>query len=335
MIPKIILLLLCSVTEVVFAQTTMEEMLRDIVNSQKGQSIKSSDVEYLSGRIVIEIKEVKYYNPIKKGMRRCEQKEISISTNFYGRINKSRVKTYLAKPAERMKCEADTHCPVFEGSSKYVLERDMNSMRITMSKEYPLLVTSKYMEQDFRWLKNKEQYVVTASTAASGINSLDGLNIEIKPYKPATNSQGATLPPLTPSYVLWITGGRDWKLAGEPETVGRNLRWDDTKEKLIPQQGSLSLGIPYEINTPEKPLEAGENRYEQTFLYDTKGFDNFLLNPVTDYGITAMATRYYKDDYSETRITISITASLGPDIELTPLKPIEEPQLTPLEPLGE
>lgn len=241
----------------------------------------------------------------------------------------------MVKPSERTKCEPVTHCPVFDGSSKYVLERDMNTMKVTKSKEYPLVVTSQYLEQDFRWLKNKEQYVVTASTSTSGQNTLEGLNIEIKPYKPAQNTNGATLMPLQPAYVLWITGGRDWKLAAEPEAHGKNLRWDDAKEKLVPQQGALSLGIPYEINSPERPREDGKNRYEQLLLHNVKGFDDFLLNPLREYGISATGTRYYTDDYSETKITVTVTISLGPDIELTPLEPIDEPELAPLEPINE
>lgn len=241
----------------------------------------------------------------------------------------------MAKPAERMKCEAYTHCPVFDGGSKYVLERDMNTMKITKSHESPLLVTSKYMEQDFRWLKDKEQYVITASSQVAGLNSLEGINLEIKPFKPANNTNGPTLVPLQPAYVLWVTGGRDWKLSGEPENNGTNLRWDDAKEKLVALQSSLSLGIPYEINSPEQPREDGENRYEQLLLSDVKGFDNFLLNPTVHYGISASGARYYKDDYSETKITVTVTISLGPDIELTPLKPEGDPELTPLEPLGD
>ncbi len=186
-----------------FAQ--MEEMLKGIAATQKSQKSKSSSVEFLSGRINITIREVKYHNPARKGRRRCEQKKTCITANFYGRISKSRVKMYTVKPAERLKCEAYTHCPVFDGSSKYVLERDMNTMKITNIKEYPLSVSSQYMEQDFRWLKNKEQYVVCASSSVAGNNTLEGLTIEIKPYKPADNSTGATIATLTSAYVLWIT----------------------------------------------------------------------------------------------------------------------------------
>ncbi|MFV0376807.1 MAG: hypothetical protein ACK5JD_05825 [Mangrovibacterium sp.] len=328
-------LLLCLVSASTAAQSPMEKMLKDVAGTQKAQQLKSPNVEFLSGRIFITINEVTYHLPIKKGMRRCEQKKTSISGNFYGRISNGRVKTYTVKPGERSNCEADMHCPVFDGSSKYVLERDLNTMKVTKSKEYPLMVSSQYMEQDFRWLKEKEQYVVTASTSTAGTNTLEGLNIEIKPYKPAQNTQGATLAPLQPPYVLWITGGRDWKLAGEPEAPGKNLRWDDAKEKLLPQQGVLSLGIPYEINSPERPREDGKNRYEQLLLNDVKGFDDFLLNPMREYGISATATRYYNDDYSEKKISITLTMSLGPDIELAPLKPIDDPELAPLEPLGD
>lgn len=316
-----------------FAQ--MEEMLKGIAATQKSQKSKSSSVEFLSGRINITIREVKYHNPARKGRRRCEQKKTCITANFYGRISKSRVKMYTVKPAERLKCEAYTHCPVFDGSSKYVLERDMNTMKITNIKEYPLSVSSQYMEQDFRWLKNKEQYVVCASSSVAGNNTLEGLTIEIKPYKPADNSTGATIAPLTSAYVLWITGGRDWKISGEPESAGKNLRWDDVKEKLMPVQSPLSLGIPYEINSPEIPYENGDDRYEQLLLHDVKGFDDFLLNPWKAYGISASGTRFYKNDYSETKVTVTVGISLGPDIELTPLTPEGEPELAPLEPLGD
>lgn len=313
----------------------MDNMLKGVVKAQKAQKIKSSDVEFLSGRMLIEIKEVSYFNPFKNGKRRCVQKQTTIGSVFYGRINQNRVKMYLSKPAERLQCEAYTHCPVFDGSSKYVLKRDPNTMKITEIKEYPLQVVSTYLEQDWKWLKEKEQYVVTASQQASGTNTLEGLNIEIKPYKPAQNTDGATLTPLQPAYVLWITGGRDWKLAAEPEQEGTNLRWDDAKEKLMPVNENVSLGIPYEINSPERPEQDGENIYEQLLLRDVKGFDEFLLNPWRAYGISARANRYYKDDGSETKITISVTISLSADVELKPLEPVQEPELTPLEPIND
>jgi len=318
-----------------FAILPTEMMQNEIPELQKAQHTSSSDIEFLSGRILVKIKETSYYEPIKKGRRRCVQKETTISSGFYGRINATRVKLYISKPAERVKCEPETSCPVFNGGTKFVLKRDPGTMRITEIKEYPLQVATQYLEQDFKWIKDQEKYVVTASQSASGINTLEGLNIEIKPYKPASNSDGATLTPLKPAYVLWITGGRDWTQAEEPKKDGTNLRWDDFKEQLKPTNESVSLGIPYEINSPEKPLYSGENGYQQLLWNDVKGFDEFLLNPWRDYGISATGDRYYKDDYSETKVSISVTISLGPDVELAPLPPTDEIDLTPLEPLGE
>jgi hypothetical protein len=308
---------------------------KNIKNPEKVKNTLGSANEFLSGRILIEIKETSYYNPVKNGRRRVVQKETIISSGFYGKISKSRVKIYQAKPSERLKCEAYTNCPVFNGSSKFILNRDSNTMKIIESKEFPLQVTTKYLEQDFRWVKNQEKYVVIASQSASGINDLEGINIEIKPYKPANNSEGATLAPLKPSYVLWITGGRDWKLTDEPLKNGTNLRWDDFKEQLKPVNESISIGIPYEINSPEKPQENGENRYQQLLWHDVKGFDEFLLNPIMDYGITASGNRYYKDEYSETKVNVTVSLSLGVAIQLPKLKPTDEIDVTPLEPLEE
>ncbi len=328
-----LIFLICKGTA--FAQSSMEKMINGVAQEQKVQHIKSSNTEFLSGRITINISEITYHNPDKKGKRRCEQKNTSIATSFYGRVSQHRIKLYMNSPKRRMECESETHCPVFDGSSKYVLKRDPNTMKITEIKEYPLQVTTKYIEQDWKWMKEKEQYVVCASQQTSGANTLEGLNIEIKPYKPATNSDGATLIPLIPTYVLWITGGRDWKQAEEPKKNGINLRWDDIKEKLMPVNEAVSLGIPYEINIPSIPERDGENYYGQLLLNDVKGFDEFLLNPLKAYSITAMATRYRKNDYYESRTTITVRISLGADVELPPLKPVDDIDLTPLEPLGE
>lgn len=121
----------------------------------------------------------------------------------------------------------------------------------------------------------------------------------------------------------------------QTERYGTNLLWDDAKEMLVPKQRALSLGIPYEINSPEKPHQDGEDRYDQLLLNDVKGFDDFLLNPITSYKLYTYGTRYYKDDYSETKITVTVTISMGPEFELAPLKPVNDPELAPLEPLGE
>ncbi len=323
-------ILVCAVS---FGQT--EKMLKSVVEAQKAQNKPSSGVEFLSGRIMIQMKEITYYDPLKNGRRRCVQKETTISSGLYGRISASRVKLYIAKPSERTKCEPETSCPVFNGSTKFVLSRDPNTMKINEIKEYPLMVITKYLEQDFKWMKDKEKYVVTASQSASGQNMLEDLNIEIKPYKPASNSDGATLMPLKPAYVLWITGGRDWTQAEEPKQDGTNLRWDDIKEQLKPINETVSLGIPYEINSPEKPMYNGQNVYQQLLLYDVKGFDEFLLNPWRAYGITATGNRYYKDDYSETKIGVTVTISLSNDADLPPLENVDDIDVTPLESLGE
>lgn len=301
----------------------------------QSQKNNTPDVEFLEGRIYIQINEISYYNPIKNGRRRVEQKQTSITSGFYGRISTHRVQLYQSKPTERLKCESYTSCPVFNGSSKFVLQRDPNTLKITESKEYPLQVSTKYLAQDFKWVKDQEKFVVTASTQASGINTLEGLNIEIKPFNPADNAEGVTLAPLVPSYVLWITGGRDWTLADEPKQDGTNLLWDDFKEQLMPVDEPLSLGIPYEINTPEIPERDGENVYQQLLWKDVKGFDAFLLNPYKAYSMSTMGSRYYKDDYSETKVSITVTISLGPVIELAPLENIDDFDLAPLEPLGE
>lgn len=318
-----------------FSLCPMEKMLDDVDPLSSSTHSNGADVEFLSGRLYIQINELTYFNPVIKGRRRAVQKRTTISACFFGRISRHRVKLFLAKPSERLRCEAGISCPVFNGSTKFVLERDMNTMQIKSAKEYPLQVISKYCEQDFRWLKNKEQYVVTMLQQASGNNVLEGLNIEIKPYMPASNADGATLAPLKPSYVLWITGGRDWKMADEPQGPGTNLRWDDVKERLMPVNQNVSLGIPYEINTPEKPMYDGENFYEQLLWSDVSGFDQFLLNPVQSYCISAMGNRYYKDDYSESKTSITITMSMGPEDKLAPLQPVDDVDLTPLEPLGE
>ncbi|MBP1637397.1 MAG: hypothetical protein H6Q18_186 [Bacteroidetes bacterium] len=44
---KIILLLLCNVVDVVFGHGQMEEMLKNVVGSQKTQNFKSFDVEFI------------------------------------------------------------------------------------------------------------------------------------------------------------------------------------------------------------------------------------------------------------------------------------------------
>lgn len=307
-----------------------------VKNSEtQNQKTNTSNVEFLEGRIYIQINEITYHNPIKNGRRRVVQKQTKITSGFYGRISKSRVQLYRSKPIERLKCEPYTSCPVFNGSSKFVLQRDPNTMKITESKEYPLQVTTKYLEQDYRWVKNQEKFVVTESTQASGLNTLEGLNIEIKPYKPADNTSGATLVPLNSSYVIWITGGRDWSVADEPKQDGTNLKWDDFKEQLKPVNEPVSIGIPYEINSPEKPMYDEDNIYQQLLWYDVKGFDEFLLNPNISYSINTIGNRYYKDEYSETKVSITVTISMGPVVELTPLQPVDDIDLTPLEPLNE
>ena len=68
-------------------------------------------------------------------------------------------------------------------------------------------------------------------------------------------------------------------------------------------------------------------------LSDVKGFDQFLLDSYRAYGISATGNRYYKDDYSETKVSVTVSISLSEEVsELPPLQPVDD--LPPLEPLG-
>lgn len=332
---KILSLLLGLSALTTFGQSPTEKMLNDVAAAQKAKSIKSSGTEFIDGRIILNITEIRYYYPIKKGRRRCEQTKTTISTSFYGRIMQGRIKLYMARPAERLKCEAGTHCPVFEGSSKYVLKRDPATMKITETKEYPLQISTESMEQDFKWVKEKEQYVVTAKSSASGTNDLEGLTIEIKPYKPASNNNEVVLAPLVPQYVIWLTGGRTLsRLTENPAGNGNALRWDDAREKLVPDNAPPSIGIPYDLNSPERAEREGENIYTQLLITDVKAFDNYLLNPKGSFSISATAQRYTNSDYMESKKTIAATISFSPDISLAPLEPVnDDPVLTPLKPV--
>ena len=56
---------------------------KNIKNPEKVKNTLGSANEFLSGRILIEIKETSYYNPVKNGRRRVVQKETIISSGFY------------------------------------------------------------------------------------------------------------------------------------------------------------------------------------------------------------------------------------------------------------
>jgi len=57
-----------------------------------------------------------------------------------------------------------------------------------------------------RGVDGKEKYVNTYNSAADDTNSVEGLNLEIKAYVAGEGQ----LAPLSPYYVIWLTGGNIW-----------------------------------------------------------------------------------------------------------------------------
>ncbi len=319
-----------------FAQSPMEKMLKSIANESRTQkTIKSTPTDFLPGYLMISVEETKYYFPAKKGLRRCVQTRLALTTGIYGRVSQGKVKMLMSNNDNRLLCRPEDHCPVFNGSSKFVISRNENGT-IKESRDFTLRVSRSSLEQDFRWVKDKEKYVVVSKSNVSGINDWEGINVEIKPFMPASSDGNTAMPSLKPPYVLWIEGGRTMNnLLEEPYGSGENMVWNDTKEKLVPIDSKLSLQIPYEFNSPERPERDGENYYQQILIQNVGELDNFLLNPSGSWSNSFSVTRYYKDDMAETKIKINGTFTLFGQPELVPLEPDTYPelQLTPLEPL--
>jgi len=114
------------------------------------QTAKDTRRKFLTGKISINMNVIRCFYPEKGGKRRSEQTRTSISTSFYGRIFESRIKLCTTNPKEYSGCEPENHCPVFDGSTNYVISRDPSTLKITESKEYPLKVYSDYLAQDFK-----------------------------------------------------------------------------------------------------------------------------------------------------------------------------------------
>ncbi|HMU07112.1 MAG TPA: hypothetical protein PKC37_04330 [Kaistella sp.] len=316
------------------AQTPMEKMLKSIAKeSQAQKNIKNTPTEFLPGFVTITMEETKYYYPAKKGIRRGLQTRLAVSTGIYGRVSQGKVKMLMSKQDNRLLCKAEDHCPVYNGGSKFVISRNENAT-IKESKDYTLQVSRSTLEQDFRWIKDKEKYVVVSKSKVAGENKIEGITLEIKPFMPANFNGNQALPSLNPPYVLWLEGGRDMtNLLEEPYEEGENFIWNDAKEKLVPADPKLSLQIPYDFNTPERPERDGDTYYQQMLITDVKGLDNFLLNPKGSWSSSFSVVRYYKDDMAETKIRMNVTVSLFGNPELVPLEPIPLPELPSLEPL--
>lgn len=269
-------------------------------------------VRYLDAQIHITYEQTTYYPGMQDTRDKIWQRTV-ISGKLRCEIMRNRIQLYRENPQERSQCELYTHCPVLSGASNHV-ERDPDDItKTTVNERFPLTVGRDYEAFGYRWIKNEEKFVKTVVSNASGTNYNEGLNLEIKPYNPPSG----TLVALSAQYVIWLTGGVYLDRALEkPEGNGTEMRWDDFKEKLVPVGGPYIIEIPYSLAEADHQLAENEI-YDQLLISNGKALEDFLLNPVGGFSVSAVGKRYLRDEGMEYEGNITITINFNPEPEKT------------------
>jgi len=259
-----------------------------------------------------------------------ESEETLIIGNITCQIFSFRLQQLIDYPKTRLDCSPDMHCGVVSGGSDLKARDPYDYSKILFNNRYPVYVRKIINEIDLKDIKGQSKLVTTYMSNLEDTTLLEGLTIEIKPYVAGEGQ----LPPLSPHYVIWLTGGKYLEhLSKHSIGSGSAMRWDDNIPGLVPVQGELNVGIPYVISEPSGSTDIYQT-YEPLLISNYKEFEKFLLNPAGTFTIEASGNRLIKDDNFMSKESISLTINLSPYIELAPLEPLGLPEIAPLDPVG-
>ncbi|MBV5313075.1 MAG: Ig-like domain-containing protein [Prolixibacteraceae bacterium] len=264
-------------------------------------------VEFLDGYITVGIENSKF-SPNKKNQIQSELVSRSISGKITLRIIRDRIQRYIDKPDFRRECDPTTHCPILSGGSDFQARDPLDYSIVLIKNRYPLIVRTIINEMGIRGVDGKEKYVNTYNSAADDTNSVEGLNLEIKAYVAGEGQ----LAPLSPYYVIWLTGGKYLdKLRIQPFGRGGAMQWDIYKEKLVPISDPVGVGIPYVIAEPEADMTLYKT-YEPLLIKNSVDFERYLMNPAGSFKIYASGNQTQENESFTSESQVTVTISLSP-----------------------
>jgi hypothetical protein len=318
-----------------YSQLSEEGMLASATNQSsikpvfKTQNSAFDPAEFLTGNIAVKILRDSYHPDMKEYTSK-ESEETLIIGNITCQIFAFRLQQLIDYPKSRMDCSPDMHCGVVSGGSDLKVKDPYDYSKILIHNRYPVYVRKIINEIDLKDIKGQSKFVTTYMSNLEDTTLLEGLTIEIKPYVAGEGQ----LPPLSPHYVIWLTGGKYLEhLSKHSIGSGSAMRWDDNIPGLVPVQGELNVGIPYVISEPYGSADIYQT-YDPLLISNYKEFEKFLLNPAGTFTIEASGNRLIKDDNFTSKESISLTINLSPYIELAPLEPSGLPEIAPLDPVG-
>jgi hypothetical protein len=264
-------------------------------------------VEFLDGMISVTIENSKF-SPNKKDQIQSESVSTSISGKITVRIIRDRIQRYIDNPDSRRECDPTMHCPILSGGSDFQARDALDYSTVLFANRYPLIVKIIKNEMGIRGIDGKEKYVNTYNSAADDTNSVEGLNLEIKAYVAGEGQ----LAPLSPYYVIWLTGGKYLdKFRIQPFGRGGAMQWDIYKEKLVPISDPVGVGIPYVIAEPEADMSLYKT-YEPLLIKNSADFERYLMNPYGSFKIYASGKQAQENENFTSEGQVTVTISLSP-----------------------
>lgn len=253
--------------------------------SQNKTPAQADSEDKLSAQISVHYRQT-VDQPSAKEATHSETTDITFNAPLDCDVMTMRLKSMVKSGRRTANCDASTHCPILTGSNHVV--RYNASGGIDEEKHANIAVVSKA-----ETIKDERsgKLELSSTYTAKGSNDMDKVNLEIKPYvdlKLSTNS------PLTPQYVIWLTGGIGFDFKSpqrKPVGDGSGQRYDYEKDALVPMQGPFNIQIPSGINEADHVPANGEV-YEQLLITNSKEFETYLLNPKGNFTIKASGNRH-------------------------------------------
>jgi hypothetical protein len=233
-----------------------------------------------------------------------------ISGTVIGKVIKRNIGNFDEDKDAWKKMTEKGNVTVFTAHSNFRLRDENDYSKIAWENKYPVTVNIEKVEMDYVGTAENLKYTKTVDFKAGGVNDAEAISLTIQPFNPTL-----TETPATSHYVVMLAISRYMdKMSITPEGKGQSLKWDDSKQELVPDNSPLDISVMGTLTEKDPP--AGW----KAVITDAKEFNDYFLGDSSENLILNLEGFSFEPGNSNRtrKITVRLEFTKVPDISAMP-----------------
>ncbi len=233
-----------------------------------------------------------------------------ISGTVIGKVIKRNIGNFDEDKDAWKKMTEKGNVTVFTAHSNFRLRDENDYSKIAWENKYPVTVNIEKVEMDYVGTAENLKYTKTVDFKAGGTIDAEAISLTIQPFNPTLSE-----PPATPHYVVMLAISRYMdKMSITPEGKGQSLKWDDSRQELVPDNTPLNISVMGTLTEKDPP--AGW----KAVITDAKEFNDYFLSDSSENLILNLEGSSFEPGNSNRtrKITVRLEFAKVPDISAMP-----------------